>query len=101
MGSKTLATEDDFNLGALEKSIDDDSSIYYLPPPASASVCLPPNPDPPPFDALAEPLTIEMKQTPSKMHSMGKTDSHTPIFNSVLKVEIIWDPVIYGCKNAV
>ncbi|KAL5112373.1 hypothetical protein TcWFU_006731 [Taenia crassiceps] len=45
-------------------SDDEGTSVYHLPPPTSAPVCLPPNPDPPPFDAFAEPLIIETRGVP-------------------------------------
>lgn len=39
-----------------------DNNVYSMPPTGSASICLPPNPDPPPFDALYEPLVIETRR---------------------------------------
>ncbi|KAM7540814.1 hypothetical protein Aperf_G00000021982 [Anoplocephala perfoliata] len=44
-----------------ENEDDFGNNAYSMPPAASASVCLPPNPDPPPFDALHEPLIIESR----------------------------------------
>nr|CDS15671.1 expressed conserved protein [Echinococcus granulosus] len=53
-------------------SDDEATSVYYLPPPASALVCLPPNPDPPPFNAFAEPLTIETRGLSPSSHLQEK-----------------------------
>ncbi|KAL5962309.1 hypothetical protein TSMEX_009922 [Taenia solium] len=58
-----------------QSSDDEGNSVYYLPPPASASVCLPPNPDPPPFNAFAEPLIIETRGlSPSNNPQEKKVD---------------------------
>uniref|UniRef100_A0A0R3X7X5 PDZ domain-containing protein n=1 Tax=Hydatigena taeniaeformis TaxID=6205 RepID=A0A0R3X7X5_HYDTA len=54
---------------------DEGTSAYYLPPPTSAPVCLPPNPDPPPFDAFAEPFVIEVRgSSPSYQPEAKKVD---------------------------
>ncbi|VDK32429.1 unnamed protein product [Taenia asiatica] len=58
-----------------QSSDNEGTSVYYLPPPASASVCLPPNPDPPPFNAFAEPLIIETRGlSPSNNPQEKKVD---------------------------
>ncbi|VUZ52675.1 unnamed protein product [Hymenolepis diminuta] len=52
-----LSNKDEFEI----EDEGDDNNVYSLPPSASSSVCLPPNPDPPPFDVLHEPLVIESR----------------------------------------
>lgn len=63
-------------------SDDEGTSVYYLPPPASASVCLPPNSDPPPFNAFAEPHIIETRGLSLSDHPQG--DFGIPLANSPL-----------------
>ncbi|VDN99008.1 unnamed protein product [Rodentolepis nana] len=79
----TLASKDKSEI----EDEDIDNNVYSLPPSASSSLCLPPNPDPPPFDVLHEPLVIESRGGNASKSSPTQDKMVDPFYADSLKLQ--------------